>query len=247
VDAGRLEPRLGANLMRAAQEIISGRWHEQFVFEPHRCGSGERLTRNMNEVLANRAIELCGEDRGHYEILSPDWHPDLPLYPNRFFTAAFQLAALGYVQTIIGFLGKARFEVTSQVQGVLPLLVALKDRLAIIDSEHFDAKFVRKLSDATRFELRSGAPANDLSVTAYEKSSSSIKLCMGKLQPALAQVDAVELKAGFVQISAFHDLISFITRSRFDAQGMEEVAADYAWRCLDLFYEALLQINQIYE
>jgi hypothetical protein len=246
VESGRLNGRLGTQLVRAAQEIIAGRWHEQFVFEPGRCGSGERLTRNMNEVLANRAIELCGEDRGNYEILQPDWHADLPLHPNRFFTAAFQLAALGYVQTIIQYLQAARFEVTSRVQGVVPILVALKDRLCVINGEHFDARLVKKLAEETGYPLRSGGSSPELFETVYDKTASSMKLCMARLEPTLSQVDAVELKAGFIQISAFHDMISYMTRSGFHAQGMEEVAADYAWRCVDLFYEALLQINQIY-
>ncbi|MDB4865848.1 MAG: hypothetical protein JWR03_181 [Cohnella sp.] len=247
VESGRLDGRLGTQLVRAAQEIMAGRWHEQFVFDPGRCGNGERLTRNMSEVLANRAIELCGEDRGSYHILSPDWHADVPLYPNRFFTAAFQLAVLGYVQTLISFLQEARFEITSQLQGVLPLLIALKDRLCVINSEHFEPRFVKKLAEETGYPLKHGGALHDHFETAYEKITSSMKLCMAKLEPALSQVGAIELKAAFIQVSAFHDMISFMTRSGFPAQGMEEVAADYAWRCVDFFYEALLQINRIYQ
>ncbi|TJY42866.1 hypothetical protein E5161_08500 [Cohnella pontilimi] len=246
MESGRLNGRLGTQLVRAAEEIIAGRWHEQFVFEPGRCGSGERLTRNMNEVLANRAIELCGEDRGNYEILHPDWHPELPLHPNRFYTAAFQLAVLGYVQAIMQNLQNARFEVTSRAQGVMPLLVALKDRLSVMNGEHFDAKFVKKLAEVTGFPLQPGGSSTEHFETVYDKTASTFKMCMARLEPTLSQVDAVELKAGFIQISAFHDMIAYITRSGFHAQGMEEVAADYAWRCVDLFYEALLQIHRIY-
>jgi hypothetical protein len=243
VESGRLDPRLGLQIERAAQEIIEGRWHEQFVFEPNRCGNGEWLTLNMNEVLANRAMELIGEDKGSYHILSPNWHVETPLHPGRFFTAAFQLASLEYVQTIIKFLDGLPGGIG---RATVPVFTSLKDRLCIINSEQFDAGFVAKLAKATGYPLRLGRMAHDNFETAYDKISSSMKLSMARLDPAFVQLDSVEIKAGVIQIAAFHDMICFMTRSGFPAQGMEEVAACYSWQCMDLFYRSLLEINKIY-
>jgi hypothetical protein len=244
VDAGRLDPRLGRQIERAAQEIMDGRWHEQFVFEPNRCGNGELLTLNMNEVLANRAMELIGEDKGSYHILRPDWHADTPLHPGRFFSGAFQLAALDYVISMERFLA-AHLPVGMR-NGITPVLASLKDRLCIINSEHFEPEFVRKLAASTGYPMKTGRTVHNNFETVYDKISSSMKWATSGLEPALQQLDSAELKACVIQIAAFHDMISFMTRSGCPAQGMEEVSAYYAWQCMDLFYQSLLQLNKIY-
>ncbi|MBW5448261.1 hypothetical protein GE107_19630 [Cohnella sp. CFH 77786] len=242
-ESGRLEARVGALIERAAQEVADGRWHEQFVFEPSRCGSGPLLSLNMNEVLANRAMELMGEVKGSYHIVSPDWHAESPLHPNRYFSAAFQLAAIEYVRTIHrqaealppGIAGK-----------ISPVLTSLEERLRTLNGEHFDAGFISRLGAAAGLPLHAGILARQAYETAYGQISSTMNAAISELEPAIRRIDSVELKAGIIQISAFRDMIAFMDRSGFSAQGMEEVTAYYAWQCMDLFYRALLKINQIY-
>ena len=47
-----------------AQEIIEGKWHDQFIVDPIQGGAGTSMNMNANEVIANRALELLGMRKG---------------------------------------------------------------------------------------------------------------------------------------------------------------------------------------
>jgi len=242
-ESGRLPPRVGALIERAAQEIIDGRWHDQFAFEPRRCGGGELLSVNVNEVLVNRTLELMGEDKGSYHILGVDWHADDPLYPNRFFTAAFQLAAMRFLQTMKRLL----LAIPNGVrEGIATELESLEQRLCVVNREHFDAKFAAKLSDVTGYPLRAGSFGHEFSESVPDRIAAAMKSSLSKLELAHHRFDSIELKASLIQVSAFRDMIAFVSRSGFASQGMEEVAAYYAWQCMELCGESLLQVGEVY-
>merc|ERR1719161_3445552 len=62
VNAGRLKPEFGEAIMNAADEVIRGRWDEEFPLVVFQTGSGTQSNMNMNEVLANRANQILGLD-----------------------------------------------------------------------------------------------------------------------------------------------------------------------------------------
>ena len=61
METGRLTPRIGEALVRAADEILAGKLLDQFPLDPIQGGAGTSVNMNMNEVLSNRALELLGE------------------------------------------------------------------------------------------------------------------------------------------------------------------------------------------
>ena len=61
---GALPPRISAAIRQAAQEVVEGRWDDQFVVDVFQTGSGTSTNMNANEVIANRAIEILGGRRG---------------------------------------------------------------------------------------------------------------------------------------------------------------------------------------
>src|SRR3712207_3885767 len=70
-DLGLLEQDLAAAIVKACEEIRSGRLHEQFVVDVIQGGAGTSTNMNANEVIANRALELLGQERGNYARLHP--------------------------------------------------------------------------------------------------------------------------------------------------------------------------------
>src|SRR5262245_31361706 len=62
-------------IARAAQEILDGKLHDQFPTDALQSGAGVSLHMNMNEVLANRALEILGRKKGDYAFLNP--HDDV--------------------------------------------------------------------------------------------------------------------------------------------------------------------------
>src|SRR5512144_2398041 len=57
---GELDPALGQAIVRAADEVIAGKLHDHFPLVVWQTGSGTQTNMNVNEVIANRAIELAG-------------------------------------------------------------------------------------------------------------------------------------------------------------------------------------------
>ncbi len=78
----------------AADEVIQGQWQEQFVVDALQGGAGTSTNMNVNEVLANRAIELLGGQRGDYNIIHPLNHVNMAQSTNDVYPTALRIAAI---------------------------------------------------------------------------------------------------------------------------------------------------------
>jgi fumarate hydratase class II len=88
-----LEPRFGDAIRRAAQEVTDGGLDEEFVLDVFQTGSGTSTNMNANEVIANRATELLGGERGSKEV-HPNDHVNMCQSSNDVIPTAIRLAAL---------------------------------------------------------------------------------------------------------------------------------------------------------
>lgn len=93
-DLGALSRRQADAIIRAADEALGGAMLDQFVVDVYQAGAGTSFNMNVNEVLANRALELLGHPRGDYEMLSPNDHVNLGQSTNDTFPTAAHLAAM---------------------------------------------------------------------------------------------------------------------------------------------------------
>ncbi len=89
-----LDIRRARAIVRAAEEVIAGRWNDQFVVDVYQAGAGVSFHMNANEVIANRAIELLGGKRGEYQICHPNDHVNCSQSTNDVFPTAMRLATL---------------------------------------------------------------------------------------------------------------------------------------------------------
>ncbi len=81
-------------IIKAAEEVMAGRLNEQFVVDVYQAGAGVSFHMNTNEVIANRAIEFLGGERGQYETCHPNDHVNFGQSTNDVFPTAMRLAAL---------------------------------------------------------------------------------------------------------------------------------------------------------
>lgn len=58
MELGHLDQTIGEPIRKAADEIIRGKWHDEFIVDPIQGGAGTSINMNANEVIANRALEL---------------------------------------------------------------------------------------------------------------------------------------------------------------------------------------------
>ncbi|MCV2486471.1 aspartate ammonia-lyase [Flavobacterium sp. SH_e] len=74
-DVGRLKKDRLAAIEKACQAVIDGKYHDQFLVDLYQGGAGTSANMNVNEVLANIALELSGHKKGEYQYIEP--HDDL--------------------------------------------------------------------------------------------------------------------------------------------------------------------------
>ncbi|HZT76741.1 MAG TPA: aspartate ammonia-lyase [Vicinamibacterales bacterium] len=91
---GRLDPDRARAITAAASEILGGRLRDQFVVDVYQAGAGTSHNMNANEVLANRAAELLGGERGTYTRVHPNDHVNMGQSTNDVFPTATRLALL---------------------------------------------------------------------------------------------------------------------------------------------------------
>jgi fumarate hydratase class II len=92
-ELGGLKPELAKVIVQAAQEVIDGKWDGEFVLDIFQTGSGTSTNMNANEVIANRAIELLGGQRGGKQV-HPNDHVNRGQSSNDAIPTAIHLAAL---------------------------------------------------------------------------------------------------------------------------------------------------------
>lgn len=92
-DLGLLDRIRGAAIIAACEEIRDGRLHEHFVVDVIQGGAGTSTNMNANEVIANRALEVLGHQRGDYRHVHPNEHVNLGQSTNDVYPTALRLAA----------------------------------------------------------------------------------------------------------------------------------------------------------
>ena len=93
-DLGRLEPAKADAIVSAADEVLAGRHDEEFPLVVWQTGSGTQTNMNMNEVLANRASELMGGERGERRLVHPNDDVNRGQSSNDVFPTAMSVAAV---------------------------------------------------------------------------------------------------------------------------------------------------------
>jgi fumarate hydratase class II len=92
-DLGLLDAERADAIVQAAQEVIDGRWDDQFVVDPFQAGAGTSHNMNTNEVIANRATQFMGGRLGEYRVL-PNDHVNMSQSTNDTIPTAIRLGAL---------------------------------------------------------------------------------------------------------------------------------------------------------
>ena len=81
-------------IIRSCDEILDGKFIDQFVLDSVNSGAGTAFNMNCNEVIANRSLENLGKQKGEYEIISPNDHVNMSQSSNDTFPTAMHIAIL---------------------------------------------------------------------------------------------------------------------------------------------------------
>jgi len=137
-ELGLLESGKAAAIMQAADEVLAGQHEDEFPLSVWQTGSGTQSNMNMNEVLANRASELLGGERGMARRVHPNDEVNLGQSSNDIFPTAMHVAA-----------------VTALTQNLLPSLTGLRASLQQKSAAFADIVKIGRthLQDATPLTL----------------------------------------------------------------------------------------------
>src|SRR5512137_2294501 len=102
-DLGLLDAERADAILQAAQEVIEGKWDNQFVVDPFQAGAGTSHNMNTNEVIANRATQLLGGEPGSYRV-HPNDHVNMSQSTNDTIPTAIRLGALWRLDELLGTL-----------------------------------------------------------------------------------------------------------------------------------------------
>ena len=135
---GKLDDRLADAIIAAADEVLAGQHADQFPLAVWQTGSGTQSNMNMNEVLANRASEILGGERGEARLLHPNDHVNMGQSSNDMFPTAMHVAAA-----------------QALVHAVLPALAQLRGTVERKSGEFADIVKIGRthLQDATPLTL----------------------------------------------------------------------------------------------
>ncbi|AGF52493.1 fumarase [Synechocystis sp. PCC 6803] len=98
-DLGKLPADKAELIITAADEIIAGQWLDHFPLRIWQTGSGTQTNMNVNEVIANRAIAICGGELGSKNPIHPNDHVNMSQSSNDTFPTAMHIAAVAGLQT----------------------------------------------------------------------------------------------------------------------------------------------------
>lgn len=143
MEVGWLDNEKGNAIVQAAGEILQGNYRDQFVVDRFQAGAGTSTNMNMNEVIANRSLEILGHDRGRYDILSPNDHVNMAQSTNDTFPTAMHLSVsrmtMELVQVLDDLCG-AFFEKGREFKDVMkPGRTHLQDAMPVTLGGEFEA------------------------------------------------------------------------------------------------------------
>ena len=100
IDGGLTDELYGA-IVDACDYVLAGNLHDQFITDPIQGGAGTSANMNANEVIANRAIEILGHEKGEYKYVHPNDHVNMCQSTNDVYPTAGKLTALKLIDKMI--------------------------------------------------------------------------------------------------------------------------------------------------
>jgi fumarate hydratase class II/aspartate ammonia-lyase len=216
---GLLDRKRGAAIRRAADEILAGRHLDQFVVDIYQAGAGTSQNMNLNEVLANRAIEILGGRRGDYSVVHPNDHVNLSQSTNDTFPSAMRLSALLALPGLLRALGACEAELRGlerRFRGTVKTArTHLQDAVPIMLGREFGAyatmvgHAARRLREAAAplARLNLGGTAAGTGLNTHPRYASLVARALSRqtglsLRPAEDPAEAAMSTADFAAFSA---------------------------------------------
>lgn len=218
LEIGLLDKRVAEAIVHACDEIVSGKLHEAFIVDPIQGGAGTSLNMNANEVIANRAIELLGGQKGDYTLVNPNDHVNYGQSTNDVFPSAGKLTVLKLLvraQIQLERLYKALDAKAAEFDDVLKMgRTQMQDAVPIRLGQEFRAYSEAIRRDIARFErAKDEMRCLNMGGTAIGTGINADEQYLRRIIPNLSKVTGLSLVQAFDLIDATQNLDEFVAVS----------------------------------
>ena len=234
-DLGLLAPRIAEVIVQAAQEVIDGQWDDQFRVDPFQAGAGTSHNMNANEVIANRAIEMLGGQRGDYKLVSPNDHVNMAQSTNDTIPTAIRLGVLWRLDELLEVIDRLAAALETKAQEFDPIVKSgrthLQDAVPVRLGQEFGAYAKAMRRDRDKIELAAdglrrlgiGGTATGTGLNAHPEYHTR----MIKKLSALTGLKLYESDDLFESMQAHSDAVFFSGSIRTLAQDLIRIANDF--------------------
>ena len=217
-EVGILEKKKAQAIVQACDEIIEGKFQDDFIVDPIQGGAGTSLNMNANEVIANRAIEILGGKKGDYTIVNPNDDVNCGQSTNDVIPTAGKMTSLHLLQNLkkqLLRLYDALNEKAKEFDHVIKMgRTQMQDAVPIRLGQEFKAYSVAIMRDIHRMDkamdemrtLNMGGTAIGTGINADENY-------LRRIVPNLSEISGMEFIQAFDLIDATQNLDSFVAVS----------------------------------
>jgi aspartate ammonia-lyase len=140
---GLLDKRRSDAIIAACDEILRGKLREWFVVDVYQAGAGTSHNMNANEVIANRALELLGADKGNYALIHPNDHVNMSQSTNDVCPTAIRISAVLLTRFLLDSLKSAANSFAAKAKEFAPVIKSgrthLQDAVPVRLGQEFGA------------------------------------------------------------------------------------------------------------
>jgi len=230
-----IDEEVAKAIVSAGNEILMGKFHDHFVLDMIQGGAGTSTNMNVNEVIANRALEILGKKRGQYKYCHPNNHVNLSQSTNDAYPSALKLAMFNYNLELLSFLDKLIDSFRNKAQEFKDVYkigrTQLQDAVPMTLGQEFEV-FAATLEEESKY-LKQNAKyflSLNLGGTAIGTGINTVKK-FGKLAlKHLKKISSLDLNLAPNLIESTQSTSSFVTYS----SALKQLAIKLSKICNDL-------------
>ena len=217
-EEGLLDKRRTQAIVQACDEILEGKFREDFIVDPIQGGAGTSLNMNANEVIANRAIEILGGKKGDYSVVNPNDHVNCGQSTNDVIPTAGKMTSLRLLKKLkkqLLRLHSALEQKADEFDGVIKMgRTQLQDAVPIRLGQEFKAYSVAILRDLNRMDKAMDEMRTlNMGGTAVGTGLNADESYLRRIVPNLSEISGMDLVQAYDLIDATQNLDSFVAVS----------------------------------
>lgn len=217
-EIGLLDKKKANAIVQACDEIIAGQFHDDFIVDPIQGGAGTSLNMNANEVIANRAIEILGGQKGDYSIVHPNDHVNCGQSTNDVIPTAGKMTSLRLLENLkkeLLRLHEALSQKAEEFDHVIKMgRTQMQDAVPIRLGQEFRAYSVAVMRDIHRMDkAMDEMRALNMGGTAIGTGINADETYLLRIVPNLSEVSNMSFVQAFDLIDATQNLDPFVAVS----------------------------------